>query len=170
MSNRSRSLRPLHLGGTAVVMSLAASLLALGGAAIHASPAEAANSHWVSCNDAAVRSTPGIVWIRIRQAADTHSDIPDYFYSSQTQRDDISKIICYESSFGWHAQNAGQYGWFQMSRSLIASEGVSFAQYWGGTRSYGAGFYQCTAGERYILRRYGTPANAWSHEYHYGWY
>ncbi len=87
-----------------------------------------------------------------------------------TYRDDIAKIVCYESTFNYHAENVGQYGWFQMNQPLIESEGVTWDQYWGGSSSEHPGWYQCTAGERYIHDRYRNPAVAWLHEQVYGWY
>jgi hypothetical protein len=126
-----------------------------------------ANSHWTSCNDTAAQDTPSIVWTRIHQATD-QAGLPSDFWT--LYRLDIAKIICYESSYNWHAENVGQYGWYQMNKSLISSEGVSFSEYWYGTKYHAAGWYQCVAGERYIRSRYGTPAGAWSHERYYGWY
>ena len=64
----------------------------------------------------------------------------------------------------------GQYGWYQMSKSLISSEHVTWDDYWDGSKTEGAGWYQCLAGERYIAHQYGTPAAAWQHEKQYGWY
>ena len=129
-----------------------------------------ANSHWTSCNDNAVSSAPKIVWTRIKQATTSHKDIPQTFWTNSGYRGDIVKIVCYESSYYWHASNAGQYGWYQMSQSLISSEGVSWSQYWKGSSTHAAGWYQCVAGERYIKNRYGTPGAAWQHEKNYGWY
>jgi len=129
-----------------------------------------AESHWAWCNGETVSSAPAVVWARIKGATDTHRDIPAKYWSDLTYRDDIAKIVCYESTWGYHAENGGQYGWFQMSSPLIATEGVHFSQYWAGSRSEGAGWFQCIAGERYIHSRYGTPIAAWAHEENYGWY
>jgi hypothetical protein len=135
-----------------------------------------ANSHWTWCNDQAVSSAPAILWTRMQGATTSHTDIPSTYWSDVTYRDDIAKITCYESTFEYHAENGSQYGLFQMSPSLIGSEGVTFDDYWWGSKATktskveGATWYQCTAGERYIHSRYGTPAVAWSHEENYGWY
>jgi hypothetical protein len=136
-----------------------------------ASSAEA-NSHWQWCNEEAVSSAPAVLWSRIQSATESHSDIPSSFWTDVTYRDAIAKIVCYESTFNYHAENVGQYGWFQMNQPLIESEGVSWSQYWYGTLSTGtgAGWYQCTAGERYMHGRYRNPAVAWLHEEVYGWY
>ena len=129
-----------------------------------------ASSHWTWCNEQTVKAAPPVLWTRMQSATDMHPTIPSTFWSDITYRDDIAKIACYESTFQYHAQNAGQYGLFQMSSSLIVSEGVAFDEYWWGSRLEGATWYQCTAGERYIHARYGTPAVAWAHEESYGWY
>ncbi len=133
-------------------------------------PSAAANSHWQWCNSAAPGSAPAVLWARIASATDTHSDLPRSFWSNGTYRNDIARIVCYESTFGYHAENGPQYGWFQMNPPLIASEGVSWNEYWSGSSSEHPGWYQCTAGERYIHSRYGNPAVAWQHEADYGWY
>jgi hypothetical protein len=130
----------------------------------------AANSHWEWCQDNGVSASPAVVWSRIESATENHKDLPSSFWTNTTYRDDIAKIICYESTYGYHAENGPQYGWFQMSQSLIVSEGVTWSQYWNGTLSEHPGWYQCTAGERYIHARYSTPAAAWLHEEDYGWY
>jgi hypothetical protein len=145
-------------------------LFSVGGAFVHQDRAAAANSHWSWCNANAVSSAPKIVWTRIKTATADHKDLPSSFYGTEATRNEIVKIMCYESTFQWHAEAAGQYGWFQMSQSLIGSEGVTFNDYWNGSSSDAAGYYQCVAGERYIHNRYGTPAVAWQHEYTYGWY
>lgn len=129
-----------------------------------------ANSNWTACNDSAVKSAPGVLWERIKEATESHRDLPATFWSNIGYRGDIAKIVCYESSFDWHASNDGQYGWYQMSKSLISSEGVSWDEYWYGSKTAPAGWYQCVAGELYIKNRYGTPAAAWQHEKEYGWY
>jgi hypothetical protein len=129
-----------------------------------------ANSHWTWCNEQTVKAAPAVIWERIQSATDMHSDIPSTYWSDVTYRDDIAKIICYESTFDYHAENGSQYGWFQMSAPLIVSRGVHFDEYWGGSTTEHAGWYQCTAGERYIHARYDNPATAWAHEEDYGWY
>lgn len=129
-----------------------------------------ADSGWDSCNSNGVDSAPSVLWTRIRQAVYAHKQIPATFWTTQANRQSIVKIVCYESSFDYRAQAGGQYGWYQMSQSLIESEGVTFDQYWNGNSSEPAGWYQCTAGELYILQRYGTPVAAWQHEGDYGWY
>lgn len=139
-------------------------------AAAVAPAAPHANSHWTYCNDTAVTSAPKPVWWRIEGATKDHADIPATFWTNVHYRGDLAKIICYESTYDWHAVGPGQYGWYQMTPGLVATEGVSFAEYWDGTSTHEAGWYQCTAGERYILSRYGTPAAAWAHERDYGWY
>ncbi len=131
----------------------------------------APNQGWTTCNNRAAYSSPRIVALRIKEVTYSQRDIPDYFWSNATYRTDIEKIVCYESTYHYHAAApAGQYGWYQMNRSLIQSEGVSWGEYWSGAYRKPAGWYQCLAGERYILRRYGNPANAWAHERDYGWY
>jgi hypothetical protein len=129
-----------------------------------------ANSDWDTCNSHAVAETPPVVWARIHSATDDHKGIPKTFWTSTTYRDDIVKIICYESTFEYHAENSGHYGWFQMGYSLIESEGITFHGYWNGLSHEAAGWWQCTAGEIYIAGRYGNPAVAWKHEAIYGWY
>jgi len=126
--------------------------------------------HWTWCNQNAVKTAPAVVWVRIRSATSMNSDIPVTYWRHKEYRNDIAKIVCYESSFDYHAKSLGQYGWFQMSSSLIAAEGVTFGDYWSGSGTEAAGWYQCTAGERYIDGRYGTPAAAWAHEKTFGWY
>ncbi len=154
-------------GGLATSAALSATAAAITVRPAGAVVIAAASSHWTSCNDAAALDTPRVVWLRIHEATD-QATLPADFWT--TYRVDIAKIICYESSYNWHAENAGQYGWYQMNKSLIASEYVSFGEYWSGTKWHPAGWYQCVAGERYILHRYGTPAAAWAHERNYGWY
>ncbi|MHB8245543.1 MAG: hypothetical protein ACYDGN_09345 [Acidimicrobiales bacterium] len=134
-----------------------------------ASASSGANSHWTSCNDKASRSAPRVIWYRI-ESASGRNRVPRYFWSNRSYRGDIAKIICYESSYGWHAKNVEYFGWYQMSRGGIGGEGVTWHEYWYGTRAHPAGWYQCAAGERYIRNRYGTPAAAWQHERRYGWY
>ena len=130
-----------------------------------------ANSHWQWCNSYALRNTPPVLWSRIESATQAHKDVPGSFWSDGTYRDDIAKIVCYESTFEYHATNpSGFYGWFQMNQPLIASEGVTWNEYWGGSGTEHPGWYQCTAGERYIHGRYRNPAVAWLHEEDYGWY
>jgi len=129
-----------------------------------------ANSHWKLCNSTAVASAPKVLWRRIAAATQAHTAIPPSFWTRQAYRQDIVKIVCYESSFNYRAENDGWYGWYQMSKSLIESEGVTFEEYWDGNSSAPAGWYQCTAGELYISGTYGTPAAAWQHEEKYGWY
>lgn len=142
-----------------------------GGATVQpASVMPHANSHWYSCNSSAVGSAPEVLWTRIQQATEADHSIPASFWSTQGYRQDIVKLVCYESTFDYRAQNVGQYGWYQMSQGLIASEGVTFYNYWNGNRYHAAGWYQCTAGELYMLHRYGNPAAAWQHEEVYGWY
>lgn len=164
--------------GTRALLGLATACapVAIAGA-VAASPTPAAaavrphaNSHWTSCNDQAVQSAPRVLWARIAQATRTHPNVPGSFWSSLTYRRDIVKIVCYESSYYWHANGGGQYGWYQMSRSLIASEGITWHEYWSGYGHHAAGWFQCTAGELYIKNRYGNPAQAWAHERAYGWY
>jgi hypothetical protein len=152
------------------VLTVATATLPLATQVTRAQAAPSANSHWSWCNQHAVGSAPSVLWIRMQSATQMHSDIPSTFWSNVTYRDDTAKIVCYESTFEYHAQNAGQYGLFQMSSSLIVSEGVKFQQYWWGSSKQGATWFQCTAGERYIHARYGTPAAAWAHEESYGWY
>lgn len=129
-----------------------------------------ADSHWTTCNDDAATSAPAVVMWRIQGATEDNHDIPADFWTNTGYRGDIAKIICYESTYYWHAENGPQYGWFQMNQPLIGSEGVSWNEYWNGTSAHEAGWYQCLAGERYILHRYGNPLAAWEHERYYGWY
>lgn len=134
-------------------------------------PAAAANSHWGWCNDDAPRTAPAVLWARIKSVTYAHRDLPLSYWTNATYRDDLAKIVCYESTFGYHAVNRPYYGWFQMNPPLIRSEGVTFHAYWSGSRTeHHPGWYQCTAGERYIHSRYGNPARAWMHEADYGWY
>ena len=129
-----------------------------------------ANSHWETCEATAAGTAPQVLWTRIKEATSANKDIPASFWTNVGFRRDIAKIVCYESSFDYRADGGGQYGWFQMSKALIATESVTFYDYWNGNASEAAGWYQCLAGERYILGRYGTPAAAWQHEAVYGWY
>ncbi len=133
-------------------------------------PRPLAESQWNWCNTEAVRSAPAVVWTRLENATTAHGDVPQTYWSNVTYRDDIAKIICYESTFRYLAEDGSQYGWFQMSEPLIRREGVRFTDYLGGSATQAAGWYQCTAGERYIAARYGNPAAAWTHEENYGWY
>ena len=159
-------------------LATACAPVAIVAGAVAANPAPAAaavqapraGAHWTSCNDQAVQSAPKVLWTRIAEATSSHSNLPWSFWSNPNYRRDIVKIVCYESTYNWHADGGGQYGWYQMSRSLIASEGFSFSEYWSGLGPHPAGWFQCTAGELYILNRYGNPAAAWAHERTYGWY
>ena len=99
-----------------------------------------------------------------------HSGIPRSFWTNFTFRLDIARIVCLESTYYYHAVDGNQFGLFQMSPSLVTSEGVTYPEYWGGTRRERPVWYQCRAGERYIANRYKTPAAAWEHEEDYGWY
>jgi len=159
--------RYLLAAAAAGLITMAAPLTA--GATV-AAPARPANSHWSACQSSAVGQAPRSFWNRIRSATKHHHDIPGSFWTNGTYRDDIARIVCYESSFEYHAENGAQYGWFQMNKPLIESERVTFPQYWDGSHSDPPGWYEATAGERYIHSRYGNPANAWAHENAYGWY
>lgn len=127
-------------------------------------------SSWDWCNTQSVKHAPAVLWIRLKAATKMHHDIPERFWGNPGWRADIVKIACYESTFQYHAENGPYYGLFQMSSSLVASEGVQFRRYWNGYHHIGALWYQCTAAERYIRSRYGNPATAWRHEMNYGWY
>ncbi len=129
-----------------------------------------ANSHWDWCNAYAVSYAPKVFWARINEATGAHHDLPASYWTDLTYRYDIAKVVCYESTFDYHAEAPGQYGWFQMSEANIANGGVTLGEYWGGSKVAPPGWYQCTAGERYILSRYKTPVAAWAHEEIYGWY
>lgn len=129
----------------------------------------ARSSSLQDCNAHGVSRAPHVLWTRIRTSAGKHG-IPASFWSDATYRDDIAKIICYESTYDVHAEGPGQYGWFQMSKSLITSEGVSWSEYWSGHRGHAPGWFQCVAGGRYVVHRYSTPVAAWAHEENYGWY
>lgn len=130
----------------------------------------AMSSLWTSCNDRAAFSAPRVIEARIAQVSRSQQGLPTSFAADAAYRGDLVKIICYESTYDFHAAGGdGQYGWFQMTRSLIGSEGVSWQEYWDGGREP-AGWYQCLAGERYIMSRYGNPLVAWEHERDYGWY
>lgn len=124
---------------------------------------------WATCNDEAMAHTPAVVWARIHSASEMR-DIPTSFWSDGVYRGDIARIICYESSYEVHASNGAQFGWFQMSPGLVASERVSWGEYWSGAGPHPAGWFQALAGEVYILDRYHTPVAAWEHERDYGWY
>lgn len=168
MLNRARLATGALLAGTALFVTTAigsATSAPVAGAA--ASP----NANWSSCNNYAAYRAPRVVVSRIKQVTTSHRAIPSSFWQNAGYRTDIEKIVCYESTYRYHANDAGaQYGWYQMSRSLIQSEGVSWGEYWKGTQVKAAGWFQCLAGERYILHRYGNPAAAWAHERNYGWY
>lgn len=124
-----------------------------------------------SCQTYAPSQAPHVFWVHFKQAVYAHRDIPKTFWRSRTYRRDVARIVCYESTFNLHAENpSGYYGWFQMSRPLVSSEGVSFPHYWSGSHWDPSGWYQVTAGARYIRSRYRNPATAWRHEVDYGWY
>lgn len=169
LAHRIRTVAPLLALGL-IVCSLAAPAAARAASAQVTTGKPRGNSHWDWCNGNAVHYAPAVFWTRINEATGAHHDLPAKFWTNTTYRDDIAKIVCYESTFNYHAEAPGQYGWFQMSGSLIASEGVTFDEYWGGSKTEHPGWYQCTAGERYILSRYKTPVAAWAHEADYGWY
>lgn len=161
--------------GLSMMLGLSAATLAFSSAGNVASGAvtgstASTNSAWSSCNKNAVASAPKVMWTRIEQVTKADGSIPSSFESNAGYRNSIVKIVCYESTYDYHAANASQYGWYQMSKSLMSSEGVSFTQYWSGSKSHAAGWYQCMAGELYIVDRYGNPSAAWKHEHVYGWY
>jgi hypothetical protein len=158
---------PSIVASTTLAVTLFGPLAATPAGAATAGPR---STHWSSCQSSAVSQAPRSFWRRIRSSTEHHSDIPGSFWTNRTYRDDIARIVCYESSFDYHAVNGGQYGWFQMNKPLIQSERVTFHQYWDGTHSDPPGWYEATAGERYIHSRYGNPAVAWQHENDYGWY
>lgn len=166
--------RTLTVSAVAVSLGTPAALVcsaAPASATVRSAPAPAVpNSHWESCNSTAVSTAPKVLWNRIAEATTSHKSIPSTFWSTVTYRRDIVRIVCYESSFKYHANGGGQYGWYQMSSSLISSEGITWHQYWWGDKLGAAGWYQCYAGELYIHSRYGNPVNAWNHEANYGWY
>ena len=170
MAHRSRTATVLILGVVCGLLGIGWPGQSAQAAAPTASARPQANSHWVDCDHTAVRSAPAVVWQRIEAASTGHNGLPADFWTDPTYRRDLTKIICYESSFDWHADGGGQYGWYQMSKPLIADESVSWNQYWDGTKSHQAGYFQCVAGERYVVARYGNPAAAWQHEGQYGWY
>ena len=150
----------------AAVLAAAAFSSATAGASV-ASPAM--SEQWDLCNARAVSSAPKVVFARIEEVESTHR-VPASFWTNVVYRRDVARIVCYESTYDVHARNATQFGWFQMTRSLISSEGVSWPEYWSGSSSHPPGWYQALAGELYIARRYVTPAAAWAHERNYGWY
>lgn len=168
MLNRARLATGLVIASGAFFMTATAvgsASPATAGAAVRPS------ASWSNCNSSAPSRAPRVVVAKIKQVTSSHPSIPKAFWNNSGYRGDILKIVCYESTYRYHAAAAGaQYGWYQMSRSLIQSEGVSWRQYWDGNRASTAGWYQCLAGERYILHRYRTPAQAWAHERNYGWY
>lgn len=172
MSYRTRFALRLVLAVTIGLLAVSGAV-GLGGSARPAgatTSGPAANADWTNCNATAVSSAPAAVWVRIRQATQANKGLPASFWSNVSYRDDLARIICYESSFEAHAADSGQYGWYQMSQGLIASEQVTWDEYWHGSKAERMGWYQCLAGERYVAARYGTPAVAWQHEGTYGWY
>src|ERR1039458_3278036 len=154
---------------TVVSLSLPVVLARPASAAISAASPKA-NSHWDWCDSQAVKYAPSYIWARIDGATSMHKDIPSTYWSDLEYRIDLARIICYESTFEYHAENVGQYGWFQMDSGLIYYEGVKFDEYWSGSPTEPAGWDQGAAAERYIHARYGTPVAAWAHEMNYGWY
>jgi hypothetical protein len=168
--------RSLAAGVIATVGVGGAASAALAVSSIGASPAQAAtvsnmeNSDWGNCNASAVQDAPKVLWNRIRQVALDTSAVPTSFWWTQAYRQDIVKIVCYESTYNYHAENGPQYGWYQMNPPLINSEGVSWNQYWSGSSAHHPGWYQTFAAVKYIYSRYGNPAAAWQHEADYGWY
>jgi hypothetical protein len=170
----SRAVSVLLLSSIVGVVVLGAPALATAAAPAGTTPATAlaprASANWRACNVHAAAEAPRVLWIEIKDATKGHRDIPASFWGNSIYRTDIARIICYESSFDKRATNSGHYGWFQMSRPNIAAAGVTFHQYWDGDLHGAIGWYQCTAGERYIRSRYGTPAAAWRHEADEGWY
>lgn len=157
-----------HVGAGLLIVASLSLTVVLGGHVAAAAPG--VDSHWSWCNTETAADAPSVLWARIESATDLHGDIPSTYWSNVTYRDDIAKIACYESTFAYHEVTDGSYGWFQLSPSLVTGEGVTFSEYWGGSARRAAGWYQCTAGERYIHARYGTPVAAWDHEETYGWY
>jgi hypothetical protein len=163
--------RILHVPLLALSLAAATAVVWQGAPATAQEARPQASSQLTWCNSNAVSAAPSVLWTRIKSATADHSDIPSSFWSDATYRDDSARIACYESTFNYHAINpAGYYGWFQMSKSNIVSESVTFSDYWYGSSTQHAGWYQCTAEERYIHARYGNPAAAWQHELDYGWY
>ncbi len=153
------------------VVALSLSVAGPAGAAPRPDPQRALiTSHWDWCNSESVRQAPHVLWVRLKSATKRHPDIPEHFWGNAGWRADIVKIACFESTFRYHAENGVYLGLFQMSSSLVASEGIPFRKYWNGYHHIGALWYQCTAAERYIRDRYGNPATAWRHEMDYGWY
>lgn len=170
MLNGVRLAAGLLLTTAAILVGMGSSVsLGMTGTA-QASVSHGSSSLWISCNDSAATRAPAVFISRLKEVTASHSEIPASFASSPGYRGDIAKVVCYESTYNFHAAAPNQYGWFQMSRSLISGEGVSWNEYWSGNSSHAAGWYQCLAGELYIKNRYGTPAAAWQHERDYGWY
>ncbi|HTZ42256.1 MAG TPA: hypothetical protein VMB79_00205 [Jatrophihabitans sp.] len=145
-----RKFRSLSLAAAALV---AASLVSLPGSASAAT----------RCSDT---TPPSWFYNRLTNAANDDSSIPNSWGTSY----DMARIACFESSYQVHAENGSYYGLGQMSKSLIASENVSWDHYWNGSADHHIGYYQLLAALRYCKERYGSPANAWSHEVNYGWW
>lgn len=164
-----RTTVPVLVGGAALFTAFSVPPVPTSAATSPVRTGAARPQTWSSCNSDAVSRAPHVVWNRIEMTAGKNG-IPVSYWRNATYRHDIAKIICYESTYYWHAENGPQYGWFQMNQPLIGSEGVSWNEYWNGTSAHEAGWYQCLAGERYILHRYGNPLAAWEHERYYGWY
>ncbi len=167
MLNRARLAVGALLAGAALLTTTAIGSTATPQAGAAMQPAQG----WAACNNTAAGRSPRVVSLRIKQVTYSHRAIPRSFWADFGYRSDIEKIICYESTYRYHAAaGAGRYGWYQMGRSLIQSEGISWREYWNGAYHRAAGWFQCLAGESYILHRYGNPARAWAHERYYGWY
>lgn len=164
-----RTTVPVLVGGAALFTAFSVPPVPTSAATSPVRTGAARPQTWSSCNSDAVSRAPHVVWNRIEMTAGKNG-IPVSYWRNATYRHDIAKIICYESTFDYHAVGSGQYGWFQMSKPLITSEDVSWPEYWSGHKPKAPGWYQCVAGSRYVLHRYKTPVAAWAHEEDFGWY
>lgn len=158
------------LVGLGIVLGSSAAVTALSSSSAGAGTESSANSHWTWCNDYGSTHAPRVLYLRIESATKAHTRIPDSFWTNLSYRRDLARIVCYESTYYFHASAAGQYGWYQLSRSLMSRERVSWQHYWEGTKHHPAGWFQCVAGEVYVRDKYGTPLAAWRHEQAFGWY
>ena len=129
------------------------------------------------------RLTGGCAWpswfMSDQNTVISNSNVPNWFWSDTTERDDLAKIADYESCFHVGIYNGSCcYGLFQLDAANIKSTLYDQSGYWskyfnGGDRNgvwWSAAKWEILAGDRYVYWRYGSPAKAWQHELNYGWY
>jgi hypothetical protein len=148
--------------GLAVVMAGVGALFI----ALPAPMASAQTAHQKACSNPKV---PKWFYDQLARAVRVGSDkVPNTWGHSI----DLARIACNESDFRAKAvNNTGKtYGIGQMTKSNISAARVSWQNYWNGGGGKPASYYQILAMARYVQKRYGSPANAWKHEWKYNWY